>query len=347
MESNADKKIALQKLYSFFQNRTRYVSIQLGIGGFKPMEPLLVDQNGYGDCKALSFYFKSILDEAKIPSNYTLIYGGSDPIGPFDDFPSMTAFNHAVLMCYIESDTLLIECTSQVAKLGEISNFTANRRALLIKEQESKLVRTPALASNYAHCLTHIQLDSNHHASLTMVCQQNESYNYLNQLSFEEKKQTLKRDFRFEKTSIEHIQVDPSNLFTMEAKGKIRNYANGIGDIWMIPILPSVLPIEIVQTKRETPFQISDQYNGIDSIIIQLPSICQVSEIPEDFSITNTFGTYTCKTRKHAQNELLVVREVRIHSTSFAPNEFEQFQEMLKNIKLYEKRKISLQVSAP
>ncbi|HRX01051.1 MAG TPA: DUF3857 domain-containing transglutaminase family protein, partial [Cyclobacteriaceae bacterium] len=92
-------------LYKYMQSRTRYVSIQIGIGGYQPFDAATVDRVGYGDCKALSNYMVALLEAVGIPSNYTLIRAGQHAPKMVTDFPS-TQFNHAVVMVPIEQDTV-------------------------------------------------------------------------------------------------------------------------------------------------------------------------------------------------------------------------------------------------
>ena len=140
-----DPKEKVKIVYDYLQNNSRYVSIQLGIGGWQPFESAYVQEKKYGDCKALSFYTKSLLDHYDIPSWYTLINGGWNQVSNElkEDFPN-GHFNHAILTVPLESDTIFLECTSQTNPFGYQGSFTGNRQALAIKEDGAELINTTA-----------------------------------------------------------------------------------------------------------------------------------------------------------------------------------------------------------
>ncbi|WET49483.1 DUF3857 domain-containing protein [Chryseobacterium indologenes] len=74
LQGSVEEKV--KKIYQYMQAKTRYIYVGLGIGGWLPMMPDEVHKKGYGDCKGLTNYMKTLLNEAGIPSYYCVINSG-------------------------------------------------------------------------------------------------------------------------------------------------------------------------------------------------------------------------------------------------------------------------------
>jgi transglutaminase-like putative cysteine protease len=135
-------------LYKKMQEETRYVSIQLGIGGLKPFPASFVEEKKYGDCKALSNYMKHLLKTVGINSYAAIIKSGANASPADVDFPN-EGFDHVILCVPVENDTLWLECTSKLTPPGIPGNFTENRNALLVTEKGGVLVNTPKSKSEH------------------------------------------------------------------------------------------------------------------------------------------------------------------------------------------------------
>ena len=128
-KTNKDK-IAI--LYQYLQKNTRYVSVQLGIGGWQTYDANYVESNKYGDCKALSNFMKAMLKVVGIDASLAIVRAGDNrEQSPTEDFCT-SAFNHMIL--FIPSENMWLECTSQDAPTGYLGDFTEGRRVLLITE---------------------------------------------------------------------------------------------------------------------------------------------------------------------------------------------------------------------
>lgn len=143
-----DPKLKAKKIYEYMQQKTHYISVQIGIGGWRPFAAADVDKDGYGDCKALVNYTKSLLKAAGIDSWYCVVYGNHhEKLNLLEDFASLQG-NHVILCLPFKNDTTWLECTSQQIPFGFLSDFTDDRIALACTPDGGKLMHTPKYTAN-------------------------------------------------------------------------------------------------------------------------------------------------------------------------------------------------------
>ncbi len=112
----------VKAVYQYLQDKTRYIFVSIGIGGWQPFPAKHVSKNSYGDCKGLSNYMISLLKSIDIDANYTVLYHNREQnqnINP--DFPSLQG-NHVIVNVPVNNDTLWLECTSQQIAFNHIGS---------------------------------------------------------------------------------------------------------------------------------------------------------------------------------------------------------------------------------
>ncbi|HEV7333782.1 MAG TPA: DUF3857 domain-containing protein [Flavisolibacter sp.] len=189
-------------LYQYLQKNMRYVSIQLGIGGFKPFAVNFVDNKKYGDCKALTNYMRYLLKAVDIPSYPALINAGYNKIPADAAFPS-DPFNHVILCIPGPKDSTWLECTSTNNKVGELGSSTENKKALLLTEAGGILVNTPrsAYQRNAVTTQNTVTITPDGNASIGNMTRSSGDaasfFQYVSQLSDEEQKEMLVQNLLF------------------------------------------------------------------------------------------------------------------------------------------------------
>lgn len=146
----------IKVLYDFLRKNTRYVSIQLGIGGFKPFPAEMVMNSGFGDCKALSIYMQALLDVAGIHSEYLIVDTRRKDL--MKDFYTVGQMNHAMLCVPMQKDTLWLECTNPRIPIGYRHDNIAGHEVVLIGESGGKKVRVPTYAESLSSSVERVDV---------------------------------------------------------------------------------------------------------------------------------------------------------------------------------------------
>jgi len=142
--ATTDRKLKAKKIYEYMQQKTHYISIQIGIGGFQPFPASDVDKLNYGDCKALVNYTKALLKTVDIDSYYCIVKSGRQhKVSMLNDFASMDQADHVILCIPFKNDTTWLECTDQKMPFGFLSDFTDDRTVLACTPEGGKLLHTP------------------------------------------------------------------------------------------------------------------------------------------------------------------------------------------------------------
>ncbi len=333
----------VKAVYGFLQNKTRYVSIQLGIGGFQPFEASLVDKTGYGDCKALSNYMVSMLEAIDIKSYYTLIRAGESSAKIKTDFPS-SQFNHVVVFVPNGADTLWLECTSQTNPFGYMGSFTGNRKALAITDDGAKIVHTPIYTEddNIQKRIAEIVvgLDGNAQATIQTsysgLQYENDNLNFILGNGEEEKKWAQKTTQipSFDITTIStHQHRDRIPSATVNLNLTLKRFVTISGKrLFLTPNLMnrSTFIPEKVDERKTSVFRRMG-YTDVDSIRYRMPEGIYPEFLPEPILIKSVFGEYESSVQID-KGDVVYVRKMKVRQGEFPAATYNELIDFFKAI---------------
>jgi hypothetical protein len=344
-------KEKIKILYNHLQQNTRYVSVQLGIGGFRPILAEKVAQVNYGDCKALSNYMKALLNEAGIASNLIVIGNDMPSLNP--DYSSMGQANHMILCVPLEKDTTFLECTSQYKPMGFIGYSNSDRNVLMVTENGGKIVHTPVYNAkeNYQIRKTKIILAEDGTADSEIRS------TYANAQFEENFPMTLMEPVELRKRIIEdspipvaalssykYLQADKTvPVLTEEINFKTNPILTKGGDKLFL-VVNQINRRESVPLKvenRKTYFAVPFSYNDDDEINYILPKGYNVEFIPKDITITSEFGSYSAKFSVK-DNMIVYNRTQTMNNKKYPPEKYGEYVDFYKKIYQADKQKAVL-----
>ncbi len=327
-----------KKIYQYVQDKSRYISVQVGIGGWKPFNASEVDRLSYGDCKGLTNYTMSLLKAANIESHYTVLYAGDNQRNMDQDFASMQG-NHAILSIPTENDTLWLECTSQKAPFGFMGDFTDDRDVLVVTPDGGKIQHTKKYATeeNTQHLKGKYSISNTGDIDVKVNLhskgiQYNDKYMYETQTQRDLDTYYKKRWSYVNGISINNMQItnDKEDITFIEDINFIaNNYSKKAGDRMLVTLnaLNRQTQIPDRYRDRKFPLKIKRGFKDIDEVEITLPSDYKIEAMPNNVSIENKFGSYHVEIEKIDEQTLIYKRQFIVNDGEFPKEDYDAFRE--------------------
>ena len=301
-----DPKLKARKIYEYMQQKTHYISVQVGIGGYQPFPASDVDKLNYGDCKALVNYTGALLKTAGVDSYYCIVKSGDEKVSLLDDFASMNQADHVILCMPFKNDTTWVDCTSQTAPFGYLGSFTADRTVLACTPQGGKLLHTPKypsqvnlqvakagftidkdglLKGDIINTFKGTQYDNPEELvgepRSEQVKQLQKRYGEINNLDIE--KFDLKQDKGLQPVATENIKLSARDFATTD-NGKLYFALNPLNRIKRVP--------RDVRNRTNDVY-INNGFTDEDEITYTIPAGYKNDMIPLNVTVDKPFGKFT------------------------------------------------------
>ena len=331
-ESQAGK---VKKIYEYLQNNTRYISVQVGVGGIQPIPANEVYANGYGDCKGLSNLMKAMLSAIGIKSNYVLVEAGENPDGVDNSF-IYDPFNHAILCVPFQHDTTWLECTSRFDPCGYQGGFTGNRKALVIEKGNSHLVSTNSYDHNdntaTASLMAKLEEGGDLQVDISMICR-NESQDLLRQLQHEAdpsiKERYWQSAFSLPSYVVNRVVINAHKeqaVADVDLKLTVSKAVSVSGPrMFMTPVFTNTVHEKLLKdTARVNDLYFNSAFTEIDTFLFSIPEAYRLESGGKTLSLSNEFGSFEMRTE--VNNGTLTITRKRIqYRGTFDKTKFNDF----------------------
>ena len=324
----------VKTLFQYMQNKTRYVFIAMGIGGWQPMPASEVSKKGYGDCKALTNYMRTLLTAAGIPSYYAIIYNGDSVINFDKDFPKFSG-NHAILMVPTEKEPIWLENTSQRIAFNHLSYSSHNRNVLAVKENGIELINTPIYKPEESKekLIGKIKIAEDGSISSTANFEfsggQYDSNLRLFSLKNDELIEALKNrhyNLKIDQIAVQNLKNDRDDAkIIFDLNLKANSFSKKIGNDLFFPVMPYYQSVSFSSNdERRLPFENSFPFQDDYEVEFSIPEGYKFSEIPKSTNLTTEFGTYTIN-YDLKDNKLFVHRILTINKGLYPKEKYSEY----------------------
>lgn len=340
-------------IYDYMQNKTRYISVQVDIGGWEPIAAYKVDEVSYGDCKGLTNYTKALLDVVGIKSYHALVYAGNKK--NIDSSFTSIQGNHMILNIPNDGKDIWVECTSQTMPFGFLGDFTDDRDVLVITPEGGVIKRTPAYINKDNLQLTKADVKLLPNGNISAHFER-KSYGTQYYDKYSIKEFTKKELNKYYKSTVwdynNNLEVDNIKLsnnkeqieFTENLDIKIEKFAT-VRDssyLFKLNVFNRITGVPKKYRNRQQPIEVERGFTDKDEFTFTLPQGYKYTSLPEKRNITNKFGTYNIRFEKIDDTTFKYKREFSLLKGIYPKEDYKAYRKFRKTVVKYDNLRIEL-----
>ena len=364
-------------LYNFVQSEIRYVAIEIKRGRVIPHNPSEVFMNKYGDCKDKAFLLITMLREEGIDA-MPILTRTANSGQVIKQFVSAQQFNHVIVAVpatyftdmegydevviegdkdYTASDDyILLDPTSRSTPFGQTPWYLENTKALLIKEEESRLITIPSSSANNNRTIRECKVDIDKNGNL--VCSVNSTKTgqeairartLLQPLSESEKREWFEQTLsdRCHGSILKEYSI--TGLFNL-SEPLMQNYTFHIPQYAQVidgslSLSPNIFQNKMIDifTRETREHTIAFDYcrTLIEIFRIKLPEDSEIKTFIEPLEKPCSFGNYSFMCHKDMEN-IILNKQFSINKTKIPIKDYGEVRLFFDNILLSEKKTITV-----
>jgi hypothetical protein len=343
---------AAKKAYDYVRAKIRYVSIQLGIGGYRPHQASAVYECKYGDCKDKATLLSSLLAGVGIRNGYVLVRTrGSLPIPK--DRPTLH-FNHCISWVDVEDEVRFLDPTCADCAWGELPPMDEGAFALAVYEEHAEPLDLPVSSAganrreDYLNITVHGDGTASfeHRIAAAGVYRRVYRNMFLREGGIAPEEIIRKRlydrgfDVTVEPTILTGLEETADSLFATTT-GTIEKF--GKPEAGMVIMNPRFVQLQMPDVEqdndRKYPFVVGIPRTKILRLKIAYPADWTLTELPEDVAVGGEGFEYTA-IATGGDGTLMWMSRLVTRRMEVPPSEYGAFYEDCQTVKAAERREV-------
>ncbi len=357
----------IQAIGRYAQNIT-YISIQIGLGRFRPHPAIEVFNKKYGDCKDKANLMRAMLKAVNITAWPVVIYSG-DPSYVREEWPSPTQFNHCIIAVkvseVVQAPTivrhpklgrlLIFDPTDDYTPVGDLPQYLQGSFALVAAGESGALLRMPVTPPETNRLERSAAVTLTPEGAITAKISENATGQSARSFRSEFKRQArpdyvkmiegwVTRGAQGAKvTSVEPTDNQAEGRFSLVVEFTVPSYAQSMHGQLLV-FKPAIVSrresVFLTEPNRKLPVVLESQAYT-ETVRIRLPAGFVVDEVPDAVKLETAFGQYSAQ-YEVTDGQLIYTRTYVIQSGTIPVDQYGTLRSFFEKIRTAEQAPVVL-----